>query len=99
MKLIIDHIARLNEPSYRMEVDLEILCNLVGSKVQVQGQHGWVYKNAYSLKQLRHLFSLMILDCSAEQIEQSKQYFKEHNKKCASEFDKYLAKVGKNHAL
>ena len=36
------------EPSWKMEINLEQICNLVGTKTRVQNHDGkWVYKHAY----------------------------------------------------
>lgn len=82
-----------HEPSWHMEINLEQICNLVGSKVQVQNSSGkWVYKDAYPTKSLKTVLKLIFQECSQDEIENVQRYLNKHNKKCASEFQKICSK-------
>lgn len=82
-----------NEASWKMEINLNQICSLVGSKIDVQNASGkWVKKDAYSMKNLRKVLKLIFQECSEDEIENVQQYLNRYNKKCATEFLKICSK-------
>jgi hypothetical protein len=76
-----------------LEVNLEVICSLVGTKEQLQNaSEKWVYVDAYSTKNLRKILKLIFQECSEDEIENVQRYLNKHNKRCASEFQKICSK-------
>ena len=99
MIVVLNH-QRWSEPSWKMEINLEQICNLVGTKTRVQNHDGkWVYKDAYPTKKLKKVLKLIFQECSEDEIENVQRYLNKHNKRCVLEFQKYAAKKGESGAL
>ena len=96
MIVTINHQGWNNEASWSMEINLNQICNLVGSKTDVENASGkWVKKDAYPIKNLRKILKLIFQECSEDEIENIQHYLNKHNKKCATEFLKIRNSKGR----